>query len=199
MKAWKGVGLGLGLLVLAGLGTVTAVNVFGPERVPDSEIALPENQPLQVAQNKPVEPAPADADFTEVVDVFDEVARVFQGDLRDVRGQVLPEEQQAGANVPVVTAVHDECLQEWAQKSLPVLAEGGTYAVLTVCDRDVAVLAGPTGADSKVLVYGSLEDSAPEGMRETLAESTASEMALVALRTADGKAQVLMAAEPAAG
>ena len=180
--------IGAAALAAALVAVVILMRMFSPVIVPESErIIVP--QPPQIPVNGPSVAAPEGTDFTIIEEVSEEFAPGFAGDIIDVRTRVGQKEKPGPATVV------DGCLLEWAKANLEVLATAGAYQVVTVCERPTAVLAGPAGADNKVLVYGSLEDGAPEGMEQTLAESTSDRMAFVAVRTADGRAQLLAAAE----
>lgn len=159
----------------------------------EPQYTAPEFQPPRVASSDPVMAAPENTDFTTVVDVTDEVSSMFSGDLIDVRSQVQTE------SATTIEMVTDRCLWEWAAENLEAFAVDGVYEVMTVCGRPTAVLAGPAGADTKVLAYGALEATAPEGMRQLLAESTSDQMSFVAMRTSDDEAQLLAVAVPDEG
>lgn len=170
------------------VGGIVLANVLGPERVdPESVVITP--QPQQVAANDPVVAAPEDADLTTVEVISDDLVSGFGGDVIDARSRV---QDDSVTMLEVVT--DDECLTSWAKENLAALAEAGAYQVIDVCDRPTAVLAGPAGSDSKVLVYGSLEDTAPDGIRDVIAEATSTKVAFAAVRTTDGEAQLLATA-----
>ena len=183
-------------LVITGAAAVAAVALvagvglhatFGPNVAPSEYV--PRDQPEQVAVNGPAAAAPADADTTQVTDVTADLVTEFLGDLENVRSRAT---EKKSANV---VAEHDQCLADWATAHLAELAAVGTYAVVDVCDRPTAVLAGPAGADSKVLTYGALEETAPARMPETIATSTSNRIAFTAVRSTDGEAQLLATAE----
>lgn len=180
-----GVAAGLAATLVAG---VTLTSVLAPERVDPSEVST-EYQPPRVAANDAAVAAPADADFAEVEDVTDELINDFTGDISFARSTVQGGEEKFPYAEP------DQCLLDWAKANLAELAAKGTYEVVTVCDRPTAVLAGPDGADTKVLVYGALEDTAPEGAMQLIGESEHDRMAFAAVRSADGKAQLLATSE----
>ncbi|MCY1718458.1 hypothetical protein OVA26_16100 [Microbacterium sp. SL62] len=174
--------------VAALVGGLVLANALGPERVdPASLVITP--QPQQVAANDPVVAAPATADLSQVEVISKDLQSGFGGDVLDARSR-------AGSDAGV-TAVQidtdDTCLEDWAKQNLAQLAASGAYEVVDVCGHQTAVLAGPAGSDSKVLVYGALEETAPAGMREIVTADSAI-MTFVAVRTVDGKAQLLAAA-----
>jgi hypothetical protein len=170
----------LAVVLVGGIG----IAVFQPERVDLSQVKI-QNHPQQVAANAPVVAAPAGAKVATPKDVTSEYASVVAGDLADARNRV----QHKQLRPPVV--VVDACLSNWAMANLASLSTTGTYELVEVCGRPTAVLAGPAGADSKVLVYSSLEKSAPSGMKQLIAESTSNRIAFAGARSVDDKAQLL--------
>lgn len=173
--------------VLVG-GGIALTNVLGPEKV-DPETVVMSPQPPQVAADDPVVAAPEEADLTKVEVISDDLAGGFEGDVIDARSRV---QDASTTTLDVVT--DDTCLTDWAKANIAQLAATGAYLVVDVCGRPTAVLAGPAGSDSKVLVYGSLEDTAPDGMRELIAEETSTKVAFTAVRTTDGEAQLIATA-----
>jgi len=176
-------------VVAAVVAVVAAVVWVG--LTPD-EVTQPEPpdayQPLSVPADDPVLAAPEDTDYADVVDVTDEVLPVFSGDLSVVRAQL-----QGDDAFPY--GEPDQCLLDWVSANLQELSARGAYEVMTVCDRPTLVLAGPDGADAKVLVHGAMLDGAPAGARQIIGESTSQRMAFAAVRSADGKAQLMATAE----
>lgn len=170
------------------VGGVVLVNALSPERVDPESVAITP-QPQQVAANEPVVAAPAESDLSQVEVVSDELVSGFGGDVIDARSRV---QEDATTALEIVT--DDECLTDWATANLAELAASGAYQVVDICGRPTAVLAGPAGSDSKVLVYGALEEGAPVGMRDIIAEATSTKVAFAAVRTADGQAQLLATA-----
>lgn len=157
------------------------------ERVSPAEVST-EHQAPRIAADHPVAAAPAETEYTTVVDATSELLPVFTGDLSYARTLAQGSEQFPYAEP-------DQCLLDWATANLAALSETGTYDVLMVCDRPTLVLAGPEGADTKVFAHGALTDTAPAGARQLVGESTHDRMAFVAVRSADGKAQLLATAE----
>jgi hypothetical protein len=170
--------------LVAGVGITVALQ---PERVDLSKVKI-QNHPQQVAANEPVVAAPAGAEVTAVKDVTAEFSSVVVGDLVDARSRVQHKQ------LPSPIAVVDQCLSDWSKANLAALAVKGAYEVVEVCGRPTLVLAGPAGADSKVLVYSSLEKSAPAGVKQLLAESTSNRIAFAGVRSTDDKAQLLAVA-----
>ncbi|WP_311245428.1 MULTISPECIES: hypothetical protein [unclassified Microbacterium] len=181
--------IGAAVIATAALvGGIVLANVLGPERVDPQSVEITP-QPQQVAANEPVVAAPEDADLTAVEVISDDLVSGFGGDVIDARSRV-----QDDSATMLEVATDDECLTEWAKANIAELAASGAYQVIDICDRPTAVLAGPAGSDSKVLVYGSLEDTAPDGMRAIIAEATSTKVAFAAVRTTDGEAQLLATA-----
>jgi len=180
----------IGAAAVAAVALVAGAVVLlkpAPEFVPQYETI--ESAPPKVPAGEPAVEAPTDADLDTVVDVTDELTTGFSGDL----GLVRTDAQKGEPAFPYTET--DACLLDWAKENLAMLAADGTYEVITVCDRPTAVLAGPAGADSKVLVFGALEEKAPTGMKEILIDSPHDRMAFAAVRSADGKAQLLATSE----
>ena len=171
----------------AAAAALTWLHLATPERVtPSSEEA--EYQPPRVAANAPAASAPASTDYGTVADITEQLIHEFSGDLSFARSTEQATESFAYGEP-------DACLVEWASANLAGLAETGVYEVMTVCGRPTLVLAGPDGADSKVLVRAALEETAPAGARQIIAESVHDRMAFAAVRSEDGKAQLLATAE----
>lgn len=182
---------GAAAIVVAALGTGVIVHQVNAPNVPAS-LATQVPRPSQIPVNAPVAAAPADATLTSVVDVTSSFRSDFAGNVADVRSRVQGDAQR------VPTIEEDACLTEWAKGHLPELAARGAYEVLDVCGRQTAVLAGPAGADAKVLVYGALEKTAPAGAKALFGKSTSNRLAFVAVRSddadPDSQAQLMAAA-----
>jgi hypothetical protein len=182
------------ILIRAAAATLAAlvggilVFTLQPERVDPASVTI--DQVIEkVALDAPVAPAPAGADVTTpAVDVTAEFAEGFRGDIVSARSTWT---EKAASTVITET---DQCLLDWSKENLGPLAAEGTYAVLDVCGRATAVLAGKAGVDSKVLVFAVAEKEAPAEMKELLLESTSNRMAFSAVRSADGKAHLVAAA-----
>lgn len=183
--------IGAVAIVVAALGVSIIVHHATGPNVPKS-LATQVPRPSQIPANAPVAAAPANATLTDLVDVTDYFRSDVAGNVADVRSRV-----QGGAQ-QVPTVEDDACLTEWAKEHLRELAPHGTYEVLEVCGRETAVLAGPAGADAKVLVYSSLEKAAPAGAKALFGESTSNQLAFVAVRSDDrnpsDQAQLMAAA-----
>lgn len=177
----------VGAVLVLGVGALVVSNIMNSGRVDPSELTITP-QPKAVPANEPVVAAPTDADFASVVDVTADLSGMFVGDIADVRGRTQGEQKMPPAAEP------DACLLEWAKANLAPLAATGAYQVVDVCGRATAVLAGPLGADTKVLVYGALEADAPAGMLQVMGESTSEKMAFAAVRSADEQAQLIATA-----
>lgn len=188
--------LGAAAIVVAALGAGIIVHQATGPNVPKS-LATQVPRAPQVAANDPVVAAPAGADVASAIDETGSFTRDFAGNVVDVRLQVQ------GKQKPAPTVVDDQCLSDWAKENLAALAPNGAYEVVEVCGRPTAVLAGPAGADSKVLVYGAIQESAPAGMKSLFAESTSNRMAFVAVRSDEQdpaqRAQLMAAAVLPAG
>ena len=182
------VALALAATTLAAAGVLAVVHFTGTsERVAPPEQAQ-EYQPPRIAADEPAASAPTSTDYSSVVDITGELLGDFSGDLSFARTLEQGEDVYPYGEP-------DTCLLEWATANLEALASAGTYETMTICDRPTLVLAGPDGADTKVLVHGAREDTAPEGARQLIADSTHDRMAFVAVRSADGMAQLLATAE----
>lgn len=170
--------IGAAAIVVAALGTGVIVHQATGPNVPKS-LATQVPRPSQIPANAPVAAAPADATLTSLVDVTGSFRSDVAGNVADVRSRVQGDAQQ----LPTIEA--DTCLTAWAKGHLPELAARGVYEVIEVCGRKTAVLAGPAGADAKLLVYGALEKAAPAGAKALFAKSTSNRIAFVAVRTGD--------------
>ncbi|CAM5533613.1 hypothetical protein [Leifsonia shinshuensis] len=170
-------------------GSVAAILAFSSQlhRVDPTTVTI-KTGPQQVAANAPVAPAPTTAKLAQPSDATGELTATLSGDLGNVRSR--SDEQQAAPP----QLVPDPCLLEWGMTNLAALAGTGAYEVVDVCGRPTAVLAGSAGADSKVLAYGALEKSAPEGMRSLIADSRNARVAVAGVRSVDGAAQLLAVA-----
>jgi hypothetical protein len=128
------------------------------------------------------------AKLAQATDAAGELTATLAGDLGNVRSR------SQGEQVSPPQLVPDPCLLEWGKTNLAALAATGAYEVVDVCGRPTAVLAGAAGTDSKVLAYGALEKSAPEGMRALIADSQNGHVAVAGVRSVDGAARLLAVA-----
>ncbi|QNE37909.1 hypothetical protein [Leifsonia shinshuensis] len=174
--------------VLVG-GAIAAIVMFAsqPHRVDLATVTI-KTGPQQVAANAPIAPAPATAKLAQATDATSELTATLAGDLGNVRSRYQGEQVSPPQLVP------DPCLVEWGKENLSALAGTGAYEVVDVCGRPTAVLAGAAGADGKVLAYAAIEGSAPERMKQLIAESRSAQVAVAAVRSANGAAQLIAVA-----
>lgn len=173
--------------VAAGLVAAVALQ---PDYVTATDYRLRDDQAQQVPVTDPIAAAPAGTNTSfGITDVSLELAGQFAGDLGAARSTAT------GKEAPQIVALQDDCLAAWATENLGALAAAGAYQVVDVCDRPTVVLAGAAGADTKVLVHAAAEIDGGDAIAQILHRSTSNRMAFTAVRSHDGQAQLLAAAE----
>ncbi|MFF2053696.1 hypothetical protein ACFVU2_18985 [Leifsonia sp. NPDC058194] len=140
----------------------------------------------QVAGNRAMPPGQGDP-ASGVVSTTRLHADTFAAALAANRSQVTK-------TVPEpVTLVDDSCLDQWVLDHLHDYDGKSFYGVMTVCGKQVAMIAGAGGIDERILLAGATEPNGPADVKQLLLESTGTNASFASSATKDGRTVLLVA------